>query len=134
MIQESLRTLAVELSKALTIEAPSENERVTVAVYDEMRGQLAAAVPEGFGLRVLTQDRYNYFLMHPPTQVIFATGRWAQSNVRLATPGAWKLHVCLANQKGSDWFDARARASDWSGFPDLPPGTEIIGSVQVKWE
>lgn len=129
---DDLRHLAEDLAKSLTIIKPQENERITTDVYNEMQGALAREIPKRYRLWVLAKDQYNYFLMYPPPEVVFATKSWTQQNIRLATPGRWKLVVCIANNAGSQWLKSRDERRDSSGFPSLHEGIEVVKSVTVE--
>ena len=129
---DDLHRIAEDLAKSLTIIKPQENERITTEVYNEMQGSLARKIPTGYRLWILSQDQYNYFLMYPPPAVVFATKAWTQQNIRLATPGRWKLVVCIANNAGSQWLESRADRRDWSGFPSIPESVEVVKSVTVE--
>lgn len=124
-----LLQVAASVTQGMTIEAPRDNE-VIDGVYNGMHGTYTADLPSDSRLWVVAQDQYNYFLMYPPTHVGRAQKRWSQTNVRLG-PGRWTLHVCVANQAASQWLQARADKADFSGFAQLPPGLEPVGSVTV---
>jgi len=127
-----LRLLATDLAQSLTIVTPQENEIITTGEYNNMHGSLTRGIPKGYRLWILARNQYNYFLMYPPPEVAFSTKTWTQQNIRLATPGPWKLVVCIANNAGSEWLEARAKRSDWSGFPSAHEGIEVVKSVTVE--
>jgi len=116
----------------LSIESPEEGETISGNVYDAMHGSLDRDIPYGYTLWVLAKDRYNYFLMYPPTQFARTMGKWSQTNVRLNTPGRWELHVCLADKKASAALQSKADRNDLAGFPTLPPGMETVHYVTVQ--
>jgi hypothetical protein len=129
---KELVTVGKQLANSVTITNPQPHDVITTEPYEGMSGTLPSKVPDGFKLWVLAQDRYNYFLMYPPTRSMAVQESWEQSNIRLSTPGTWRLNLAVANAKGSDWFERRKQQNDWSGFPSLPDGVEIIKSVYVK--
>ena len=128
----NLQTVTTAVAVDLTIDVPEEGEIITSGTYDDMEGSYVGKLPSGYRLWVLARDQYNYFLMYPPTQVTPTMGRWSQTNVRLATPGPWELHVCVGNEVASRWLEARAKKRNWSGFPSPPEGMETVRYVTVK--
>ncbi len=122
---------AATVSGRLTILLPTPSEVITENPYLKMHGGLSGDLPAGYTLWVLGRSTPNYFLMNPPAQVVVTKGEWFQDNVRLATPGPWRLFVCLANAQATEWFRARASASDWRGFEQLPDGAAILQMVDV---
>ncbi len=127
---EQLRTLAARTALDITIQRPRAGEALP-PVYDNMGGRFSGSIPIGYKLWVLGHDRHNYFLMHPPIQVVSTEQRWSQSNVHLATPGGWELLVCIGSDVASKWLQGRADARDWSGFSALPEGLEVLRTVAV---
>lgn len=116
----------------LTIDSPKEGDTIVGDSYNDMRGTFEGDIQKGYGLWVLARDQYNFFLMYPPTHVIRKMGQWSQTNIRLSTSGQWELHVCLADEKASKWFQDKAGRNDWSGFPALPDGAETVQYVAVQ--
>ncbi|MBM4148324.1 MAG: hypothetical protein FJ224_04705 [Lentisphaerae bacterium] len=128
----ALQQAAASVAAVFTINTPRNGDNIEVPVYDEMWGTFKGTIPQGYRLWVLAKESSNFFLMHPPTQVTNTMKRWNQTNVRLATPGRWELHVCIADRDASDWLEARARQNNWSGFPTLPAGAETVEYVVVN--
>ncbi|MCB1881452.1 MAG: hypothetical protein KDI54_15600 [Gammaproteobacteria bacterium] len=128
---EEIRGLAFRFALDITVDKPMEGE-ILPPVYDGMEGSFQGSIPLGHEIWVLAKDRYNYFLVYPPTQVAHAAHRWSQTNVRLTAPGEWQLALCLANQSASTWLRDRAEKKDWSGFERLPSGLEILRYVKVE--
>jgi hypothetical protein len=129
---KDLKKVVAAAALSLTIEAPREGEVISTDVYNDMHGVFEGDIPEGYQLWVLARDQYNYFLIFPPTQFTRTMQKWSQTSVRLATPGRWELHVCLADQKASEFLRDKAEGNDWSGFSTLPKGMETISYVIVK--
>ncbi len=125
-----MRALASSMALEVTIDRPTTDEEID-AVYDKMRGSFQGQIPKNHNLWVLARDRHNYFLMYPPTQIVHSKGQWSQKNIRLGSPGSWELVLCVANAEASLWLQTKADKQDWGGFPSLPAGLEIIGSVEV---
>jgi len=123
---------SVHMIKKMTIDVPKEGTLITQGVYNEMHGTYEGKIATGYKLWVLAKDSYNFYLMYPPTEVVPSMQSWSQTNIRLATPGRWELHVCLANEAASKWLKVRATAGNWGGFPSLPEGMETVRSVKVK--
>ncbi len=128
---EKLRALTSVVNVALTIESPREREVITAGIYNDMKGEYVGNIPPDYSLWVVARDAFSYFLMFPQTQYVTAMGRWSQTNIRLATDGEWQLHVVLANQAASRWFQQRADANDWRGFTQFPTGAATIRFVTV---
>ena len=105
---EKLHGVASRVAPTFTIDTPREGEMIRTRVYNDMHGTYEGDIPPGYTLRVLARDPHNYFLMYPPMQVMRTMRRWSQTNIRLATPGRWELHVAMANEKASQWLEARA--------------------------
>ena len=129
---DELVRIAERVALILTVEAPVEGEKIDADVLDTMKGSFVGTIPAGHRLYVLARDRYNFFLMYPPTQLSQAMKRWSQTNIRLSTEGHWELHVCVADAAGAGWLDRRAEAKDWSGFPKLPDGVETARYITVE--
>jgi hypothetical protein len=127
---QGMRDLAATMVLNLVVISPRDGETVP-AVYDGMRGTFRGSIPPGYALWVLARDSSAYYLMYPRTQVVHASKTWSQTNVRLATRGEWELELCIANPAASAWLQNRADRQDWSGFPSLPGGLEIVRSVRV---
>jgi len=127
-----LREAAAAAFLSLTIDEPAEGRVIASGVYSEMHGTFAGDIPETYKLWVVARDQYNYFLMYPPTQVTRTMHRWSQTAVQLKAPGRWELHVCLADEKASKWFQEKADRNDWSGFASLPEGAETVRYVTVE--
>jgi hypothetical protein len=128
---DDIRALATRISLDFTIDVPAEGQ-VLPPVYDGMEGSFRGNIPPNHHIWVLAKDRFNYFIMYPPTQVAHAAQRWSQTNVRLASSGDWQLALCLANDDASAWLQSRVDKQDWSGFAQLPNGIEILRYVKVK--
>ena len=131
---EDLHVVAAAVAVTLTIDAPREREVIRVESYEDMHGRYVGELPVGHRLWVLARDQYNYFLMYPPTQVTPTMRHWSQTNVILATPGRWELHVCVVDEAASRWLENRANSRDWSGFPSLPEGIRTVRYVTVQKE
>jgi len=127
---DELRALAARIALDITIQRPRAGE-VLPPVYDGMSGLFMGRIPIGYRLWVLGRDRFNYFLVYPPTQVVLTEQRWSQSNVRLPTLGSWELLVCIGNEVASKWLQGRADGRDSSGFSVLPDGLEVLRTVAV---
>jgi hypothetical protein len=121
--------ITITPSLTVTIELPEQEETIGRA-YDKMRGTYKGEIPDGYKLWVLAQDAHNYFLMYPPPSINTSTKSWSQRSV-LTSPGRWEIHVCLANRAASQLLENKAKSGDFSGFPSLPDGMEIVKSVSV---
>jgi hypothetical protein len=97
---EELRALASGVALDITIDNPAEGQ-VLPPVYDDMEGSFRGSIPPNHYVWVLAKDRFDHFLMYPPTQVAHAAQRWSQTNVKLPSPGDWQLALCLANNDAS---------------------------------
>ena len=127
---KQLQALAITTALDITIQKPRADEMLP-AVYNDMGGTFNGTIPFGYKLWVLVRDPTNYFLAYPPTQVVPTEQRWAQTNVRLPTPGSWELLICIGNEEASQWLQKRADNHDWSGFSKLPDGLEILRTQNV---
>ena len=129
---EEIRAMQVVTSQvALSLQIDSPKDR---SVIDKdiimMEGTFKGQLPYGYKLWILAMH-FQYYMMYPPTQFRRTMGKWSQTNVRLTSKGRWELHVCVANEEASSWFEAKASRGDFSGFPRLPSVHPIIGNFEA---
>lgn len=129
---QKLESEVNRVALGLTIDIPCQGDIISGDAYNDMKGKFTGDIPPGYRLWVLARDQFNYFLMYPPTQSIATQGLWSQTNVRLATPGRWELHVCLADEKASRSFEDKAKRNDWAGFSNLPEGVAVVRQIVVE--
>lgn len=77
---------------------------------------------------VILSDSYgNYYLQSPPVQ-LNRDGSWTATNIRVGR-GIVGLHIVLASTEADSQFQQQVLDGDWSGFPRLPNGAEILTSL-----
>ena len=128
---------AVEINPlSVVIERPTDY--VDDDVYDGMRWAVTSGtVPSGSEFVVFARTpRAGFFHMTPPPlragKNASGADVYQQDNVRLATTGAWTLHVAVADRQALAALDARVARGDFAALGRLPAGIVEIAHVQIE--
>ena len=116
------------------IESPANGSALPPAEFYEVKGTIASQRGlDGRTLLVFVQDHPygNFYLSWPPVELNRRNGAWSASNVRLATPGTWRIHLATVTPSAERAIRGRVRNRSFGAMPALPPGSAVHTSIRV---
>jgi hypothetical protein len=114
----------------LEFEIPKKGSRLIEGTVIKPRGSHYALPDDAFLWIVLSDSLNNYFLRDLPV-FVDKDGSWTSNTVSIGR-NITGIHAVMLTREGNKIFQKKVEKKEWQGFKDLPGGSYIIASQDIK--